>query len=147
MYSSYLTFCDIQLFYYRVSNKRSPRLLIFDFFSTHDSCPTFSWQLPRFVSCPTYYSSKLKLLMTWSISAIFLCQICKKCRSFNLTLLTNKLNFKSLQLKNLRELHTFRMNSPTVCIYLRLFFNKLNENFRLSHCDVYSKIHSFVGEF
>ena len=142
MHSSYLTFCDIQLFYYRVSNKRSPRLLIFDFFSTHDSCATFSWQLPHLLFFQVQTFNDMK-----HFSHIFMCRICKKCRSFNLTLLTNKLNFKSLQLKNLRELHTFRMNSPTVCIYLRLFFNKLNENFRLSHCDVHSKIHSFVGEF
>ena len=44
-------------------------------------------------------------------------------------------------------MHTFALNSPTVRISLRLPFNKLNENFRLSHCDVHSKINSFVGGF
>ena len=43
MYSSYLTSCDIESVYYRVSDKSSPHLLIFDFSSTHDSCPAFSW--------------------------------------------------------------------------------------------------------
>ena len=134
MYSSDLTSCDRQSVYYRVSNKRSPHLLIFD------SCPVFSVARLLIFQVQTFNNMK-------HFSHIFTCQICKKCRSFNLTLLTNKLNFKSLQQKNLRELHTFGMNSPTVCISLRLFFNKLNENFRLSHCDVYSKIHNLVREF
>ena len=42
MYSFYLTSCDIESVYYRVSNKSSPCLLIFDFSFTHDSCPAFS---------------------------------------------------------------------------------------------------------
>ena len=42
-------------------------------------------------------------------------------------------------------MHTFGLNSPIVCISFRLSFNKLNENLGLSHCDVKSKIHSFVG--
>ena len=53
MYSSYLPSFDIQSVYYRVSNKSFPHLLILDFFSTHDSCPAFSWQLPLFLSYPT----------------------------------------------------------------------------------------------
>ena len=138
MQSSYLT-CNIHSVYYRVSNKASLHLLIFDL-----------------IFLPTTPFSQSTCLLIFQVqtcnnmnhfSHVFVCQICKKCRSFNLSRLTNKLNFKSLQQKSFRELDSFGLNSQTVCISLRLSFNKLNENFRPSHCDVHSKINSFVGEF
>ena len=50
----------------------------------------------------------------------------------------------TLAFNELREMRTFGPNRPTACISLRLSFNELNENFRLLHRDVRSKIHSFV---
>ena len=81
IYSSYLTSCDIQSVYYRVSNKRSPRLLIFDFFPPM----TLYSQFPRSLIFQVQNFNNMK-----HFSHAFVCQICKKCRSFNLTLLTNK---------------------------------------------------------
>ena len=80
--------------YPRVSNKRSPNLLISEFFSTHGTfIPTPC--LLIFLIFQVQIFSNMNLLRS---SHIFLCQTCKKCKSFNSSLLMNALrNFNILK--------------------------------------------------